>query len=132
MAFPGRCFASVASDFHIHSLHFDFTQLNPFTLLKTDSSSKARAGVLHTRDPGPIEEGCTCHACATFSRAYLRHLVKAEEILGLRLITLHNLHFYLSLRRKIRTAILDGSFAEFRREFVSGYRVWNATGKEEF
>ena len=86
----------------------------------------------HTRDPGPIEEGCTCHACATFSRAYLRHLVKAEEILGLRLITLHNLHFYLSLMRKIRTAILDGSFAEFRREFVSGYRVWNATGKEEF
>ena len=82
------------------------------------------------RDPGPIEEGCTCHACATFSRAYLRHLVKAEEILGLRLITLHNLHFYLNLMRRIREAILNGSFAEFRKEFVSGYRVWNATDKD--
>lgn len=77
------------------------------------------------RDPGPIEEGCTCPACSTFSRAYLRHLIKAEEILGLRLVTLHNLHFYLTLMRKIRSAILDGSFAEFRREFVAGYRVWN-------
>jgi len=76
-----------------------------------------------SRDPLPIEEGCTCPACATFSRAYLRHLVKAEEILGLRLITLHNLHFYLTLMRKIRTAILDGSFADFRKDFVSGYRV---------
>jgi len=80
----------------------------------------------YTRDPLPIEEGCTCPACTTFSRAYLRHLVKAEEILGLRLISLHNLHFYLSLMRKIRATILDGSFAEFRKEFVSGYRVWNA------
>ena len=83
------------------------------------------------RDPGPIEEGCTCPACATFSRAYLRHLIKAEEILGLRLVTLHNLHFYLTLMRKIRSAILDGSFAEFRREFVAGYRVWNPEEKAE-
>ena len=57
--------------------------------------------------------------------------MKAEEILGLRLITLHNLHFYLGLMGKIRASILDGSFAEFRREFVSGYRVWNAGEKEE-
>jgi queuine tRNA-ribosyltransferase len=83
------------------------------------------------RDPGPIEEGCTCPACSTFSRAYLRHLIKAEEILGLRLVTLHNLHFYLGLMRRIRTAILDGSFASFRREFVSGYRVWNGAEKDE-
>jgi len=78
------------------------------------------------RDPRPIEEGCTCPACATFSRAYLRHLVKAEEILGLRLITLHNLHFYLTHMRRIRASILDGSFQEFREKFVSGYRVWKA------
>lgn len=77
------------------------------------------------RDPDPIEEGCDCPACKTFSRAYLRHLIKAEEILGLRLVTLHNLHFYLTLMRKIRSSILDGTFAEFRREFVSGYRVWS-------
>ena len=82
------------------------------------------------RDPGPIEEGCNCPACSTFSRAYLRHLIKAEEILGLRLVTLHNLHFYLGLMRRIRTAILDGSFASFRREFVSGYRDRRASCRE--
>jgi queuine tRNA-ribosyltransferase len=78
-----------------------------------------------TRDPLPIEEGCICPACREFSRAYLRHLIKAEEILGLRLVTLHNLHFYITLMGKIRKAILDGTFAEFRQKFVAGYRVWN-------
>lgn len=80
----------------------------------------------YARDPSPIEERCTCPACTTFSRAYLRHLIKAEEILGLRLVSLHNLHFYLSLMRQIRTSILNGFFAEFRKEFVAGYRVHTA------
>ncbi len=75
-----------------------------------------------TLDEGPIEQGCGCHACANFSRAYLRHLVKAEEILGLRLITLHNLHFYLGLMAKMRAALETGTFEEFRRNFVGGYR----------
>lgn len=74
-------------------------------------------------DAGPIEEGCLCPACTTFSRAYLRHLIKAEEILGLRLVSLHNLHFYLNLIRTARQAILDGCFADFRRDFVGGYVV---------
>jgi len=72
-------------------------------------------------DPSPIEEGCTCAACRDFSRAYIRHLVKAEEILGLRLVSLHNLHFYLNLMRQARERILDGTFEEFRRGFVAGY-----------
>lgn len=72
-------------------------------------------------DKGPIEEGCACPACREFSRGYLRHLIKAEEILGLRLITLHNLHFYLELTRRARSAIEDGTFAEFRRGFVDNY-----------
>jgi len=75
-----------------------------------------------TMDEGPIEDGCACPACAGFSRAYLRHLVKAEEILGLRLITLHNLHFYLGLMARVRLALEEGSFADFRREFVGGYK----------
>jgi queuine tRNA-ribosyltransferase len=75
-----------------------------------------------TLDAAPIEEGCGCHACANFSRAYLRHLVKAEEILGLRLITLHNLHFYLGLMRRVRAALEAGTFGDFRREFVAGYK----------
>ncbi len=72
-------------------------------------------------DKEPIEEGCTCRACQEFSRGYLRHLVKAEEILGLRLISLHNLHFYLNLMARVRFEIETGSFDAFRRAFVSGY-----------
>jgi len=75
-------------------------------------------------DKGPIEEGCACPACSSFSRGYLRHLIKAEEILGLRLVTLHNLHFYLNLMSRARAAIETGTFETFRREFVSNYRVW--------
>jgi queuine tRNA-ribosyltransferase len=73
-------------------------------------------------DPRPIEEDCACYGCRNFSRAYIRHLIKAEEILGLRLLSLHNLHFYLALLRGARAAILENRFAEFRREVVSNYR----------
>jgi len=76
----------------------------------------------YTRQTGPIEEGCTCPACAEFSRGYIRHLIKAEEILGLRLISLHNLHFYLNLMTQVRAAIEEGRFAEFRKGFVSNYK----------
>ena len=72
-----------------------------------------------TLQKGPIEEGCTCPACAEFSRGYIRHLVKAEEILGLRLITLHNLHFYLTLMSQAREAIEKGEFAAMRNKFAS-------------
>lgn len=75
----------------------------------------------YARDTAPIEEGCTCPACQKFTRAYLRHLVKAEEIFGLRLISLHNLHFYLCLMRQTRQAILEERFDSFRKEFVAGY-----------
>jgi queuine tRNA-ribosyltransferase len=78
-------------------------------------------------DPSPIEEGCECYACKNFTRAYLRHLVKAEEILGLRLLSIHNLHFYLGLARQAREHILAGSFQEFRRRFVAGYKTRSDT-----
>ena len=82
------------------------------------------------KDDAPIEDGCECPACSAeggigdgghFTRGYLRHLVKAGEILGMRLISLHNLHFYLKLMERARTAIEDCSFAEFRRETVARY-----------
>src|SRR5437764_189159 len=76
-----------------------------------------------TLDQEPIEAGCSCPSCREFTRGYIHHLVKAEEILGLRLITLHNLHFYLDLMRQARDAIKDGTFDEFRREFVSNYET---------
>jgi len=72
-------------------------------------------------DERPIEEGCGCSTCQTFTRGYIRHLVKAEEILGLRLITIHNLHFYLNLTKQIRAALEEGTFARFREHFVANY-----------
>lgn len=76
----------------------------------------------HTQAKGPIEEGCTCPACREFSRSYIRHLLKAEEILGLRLVTLHNLHFYLNLMGQIRKALEEGVFTTFRHRFHGTYQ----------
>jgi queuine tRNA-ribosyltransferase len=75
-------------------------------------------------DPRPVEEGCQCYCCRNFTRAYLRHLIKSNEILGLRLVTMHNLHFYLHLMERIRTHIEQGTFAAFRKKFVSEYVPW--------
>jgi queuine tRNA-ribosyltransferase len=77
----------------------------------------------YAEDTSPIEQGCECYACQNFTRAYLRHLIKAEEILGLRLLSIHNLHFYLGLTRQAREHILAGTFQEFRRQFVAGYKT---------
>jgi queuine tRNA-ribosyltransferase len=74
-------------------------------------------------DVAPIEEGCDCYTCRHFSRAYLRHLIKAKEILGLRLATLHNLHFMLNLLREIREAILADTFSALRKEFLANYET---------
>ena len=78
------------------------------------------------RDKRPIEENCVCPACREFTRGYIRHLIKAEEILGLRLITLHNLHFYLNLMSRARTEIEGGGFDQFRKTFVAGYKTRDA------
>ncbi len=74
-------------------------------------------------DKSPIEENCACDACREFSRGYIRHLIKAEEILGLRLITLHNLHSYLNLMKRARTEIESSTFDQFRKAFVAGYKT---------
>jgi queuine tRNA-ribosyltransferase len=76
-----------------------------------------------TSQTGPVEEGCSCEACLGYSRAYIRHLLKSEEILGLRLLSIHNLHFYLDLMKQARSAIEEGTFSAFRAEFVGGYRT---------
>ncbi len=74
-------------------------------------------------DKRPVEENCACPACREFSRGYIRHLIKAEEILGLRLITLHNLHFYLDLMKQARDKIDNGTFDQFRNAFVANYKT---------
>jgi len=72
----------------------------------------------HRDDPRPLDEDCACATCQGFSRAYLHHLQRANEILGARLNTLHNLHYYLDLLRRARGAIEGGGFAEFAREEI--------------
>lgn len=72
-------------------------------------------------DFAPIEAGCGCYACSRFSRAYVRHLLNAGELLGLRLVTLHNLHFYLELMRTIRRHLAADTFASFRTAFHRRY-----------
>ena len=71
----------------------------------------------YTKDFGPLDEACTCPVCAQYSRAYIRHLVKANEMLGGILLSLHNLHFLIDLMRRARNAILEGSFEAF-------YQTW--------
>jgi queuine tRNA-ribosyltransferase len=72
-------------------------------------------------DFGPIEAGCECFACKNFSRAYVRHLLNVNEILGLRLVSIHNSHMFLDVMADIRRHIAAGTFGEFRREFIAGY-----------
>jgi queuine tRNA-ribosyltransferase len=71
-------------------------------------------------DDAPIEEGCTCYTCRSFSRAYLRHLFMARELLAYRLNTLHNLHYYLGLMRGMHRALEEGEFEAWRKNFYTG------------
>lgn len=75
---------------------------------------------IHQSDTRPLDPSCDCYTCANFSRAYLRHLHRCNEILGARLATIHNLHYYLQLMKRIRAAIEAGSFSIFARDFLSG------------
>lgn len=72
-------------------------------------------------DERPIEEGCGCPACRHFSRAYIRHLLKAKEMLGMRLCVLHNLYFYNKMMSEAREAILEGRFSEYKRARLKGF-----------
>ena len=71
-------------------------------------------------DERPIEEGCQCPACRRYSRAYIRHLLKAKEMLGMRLCVLHNLYFYNTMMQEIRDALDEGRFAQYKRQKLAG------------
>lgn len=71
-------------------------------------------------DERPIEEGCSCPACRRYSRAYIRHLLKAKEMLGMRLCVLHNLYFYNTMMREIRDALDQGEFAAYKKRKLEG------------
>ncbi len=76
----------------------------------------------YREDDRPVEPGCPCPACRQFSRAYIRHLLNVNEILGVRLLTLHNLAAYARFMRRMRAAIAEGAFAAFRERFRAGWR----------
>ncbi len=96
MARTGTLFAKEAERFRIHILNAQFRD-----------------------DLQPIDEGCNCYTCSNYSRAYLRHLFVAKELLAIRLATIHNLYFLESLMRQIRTAIREGRLATLSREWLS-------------
>lgn len=76
----------------------------------------------YERDFHPIEESCGCYTCRNYTRAYIRHLYKSEELLAFRLVTIHNLYFLLQFMRDMREAIVQGNFSEFREHFMEHYK----------
>ncbi len=90
------------------------------TAFTARGSISIKAG-FNKSDLRPIEEDCECFACRNFTRAYLRHLLNVGEILGLRMLSVHNSHMYMKLMADIRAHLAGGTFAEFRRAFVADY-----------
>jgi len=90
------------------------------TAFTRQGSLSIKAGACKA-DFRPIEEGCDCFACRNFTRAYLRHLLNVGEILGLRMLSIHNTRMYLKTMADIRAAIAAGTFDQLRREFAANY-----------
>ncbi len=92
------------------------------TRLARNGSAFTRQGryplkaAVYRDDTAPLEYGCQCYACQTFSRAYIRHLFQADEILGVRLLTIHNLHSYMAFMQEIRAALDNGCWQQFRQD----------------
>ena len=103
-----------------------FDCVNP-TRYGRNGSAFTRAGLMVVRngsyaeDMKPLDETCSCYTCQNFSRSYLRHLFNTSEILGPRLLSLHNVHFFLELMRQIRQAIQGARFREFKKSFETNY-----------
>ncbi|WP_315372875.1 tRNA guanosine(34) transglycosylase Tgt, partial [Paenibacillus xylanexedens] len=90
----------------------------------TTMTSQGRLVVRNAKfatDFGPLDPECDCYTCRNYSRAYLRHLIKADETFGLRLTTIHNLHFLQNLMRNVRKAIMEDRLLDFRDEFFDQY-----------
>lgn len=89
--------------------------------LMTSNGRLVVKGAKYARDFGPIDENCDCHVCKNYSRAYIRHLIKAEETFGIRLTSYHNLHFLMNLMKQVRQAIREDRLGDFREEFFEQY-----------
>jgi queuine tRNA-ribosyltransferase len=97
------------------------------TRLARHGSAMTRRGRLnlrlapYARDSRPIDADCSCYTCQNFTRAYIRHLLKSKEIVGMELVSIHNLHTLIDLARDMRQAILAGTFAAFAADFLAAY-----------
>lgn len=89
--------------------------------------SKAR----YAEQQGPLDETCDCYTCQNYSAAYLRHLFRAKELLGLRLASIHNLRFVSSLMERMRAAILENRFGSFHRDFMTAYKPANEAARQQ-
>ena len=87
--------------------------------LRDGSTIPVKAG-RYKDDFGPVDPECNCYCCRNFTRAYLRHLFNVEEILALRLITQHNLYFFLNLMQEVRDSIENGTFSTLRAKYAAG------------
>ena len=84
----------------------------------------------YAEQQGPLDETCDCYTCRNYSAAYLRHLFRAKELLGLRLASIHNLRFVLALMERIRASILEKRFDAFRRDFLDRYQPTNEAARQ--
>jgi queuine tRNA-ribosyltransferase len=84
----------------------------------------------YAEQQGPLDETCDCYTCCNYSAAYLRHLFRAKELLGLRLASIHNLRFVLALMERIRASILEKRFDAFRRDFLDRYQPANEAARQ--
>jgi queuine tRNA-ribosyltransferase len=90
------------------------------TAFTSDGKLNVRRAELRS-DPRPLDDGCDCSTCTRFSRAYVRHLFASDEVLGLRLLSLHNVHFLTAIMRRARRAILEGDFQAWSRDWLLRY-----------
>jgi queuine tRNA-ribosyltransferase len=98
--------------------------------LFTSEGPLAIKNARYAEDERPLDENCGCYTCSRFSRAYLRHLFMAKELLAYRLNTIHNLHYYMSFMKEIREAISEGCFEEYRNDFYR-HRTYFSPSEEE-
>ncbi len=124
---PNELFAAVAAGVDMFDCVLPTRQARHGKVFTTRGEINVRSA-RYAKDFGPIDPDCSCRVCREFTRAYIRHLLKANEILGVRLTTWHNLHFLLNLMEEMRKAIEEDRFAESWREFRSLYE----SGGEDF
>jgi queuine tRNA-ribosyltransferase len=99
------------------------TRLARHNAAMTDTGQMNMMNAQYTRDERPISESCTCYTCQNYSRAYIRHLIQAGEMLSGTLLSIHNIHTLLDLTRNLRQAVLDGRYAEFADAYLSNLEI---------